>query len=219
MGAVFAMIRQMLFAATAALAACANPGSEPSGIETSISVLQGNDGITPRFQELTQTPRPILQVGLIDAGSAGNMLLEARDGPYESFLSPNSASITLNRGMLHAIFGFGEGLMATEVSEPLALVLRGQSGVADRIHTYLGGDDRTVARTYRCVISDLGPRSVALIDRTVSARLMREDCRNAEQAFENLYWVDQGRGQIVQSRQWAGPNLGAVSTRRVGVPL
>ena len=212
------MTRHLVSVAALLLAACSSPGGQPTGLQEAYTLLAGDDGtVTPRFAAIATTPRPILQVGLPDAGTAGNMLLEARNGDYEHYLSPNAASITLNRGMLHNMFGFGEGLMATEVSEPLRLILSGQGGTADRIHTYLGGDDRTFFRTYRCVISAQGNQPVQLINRTVTARLMREDCRNAEHAFTNLYWVDQGRGDIVQSRQWAGPNIGAVSTRRAGL--
>lgn len=212
------MNRHVLSAAALVLAACSGPGGQPTSLQEAYAVLTGDNGtVTPRFMALTGTPRPILQVGLPDAGTAGNMLLEARNGDFEHYLSPNAASITLNRGMLHNMFGFNEGLMATEVTEPLRLILAGQGGTADRIHTYLGGDDRTVFRTYRCVISPMGTQPVQLMNRTVTARLMREECRNADHEFTNLYWVDQTRGDIVQSRQWAGPNIGAVSTRRAGL--
>jgi len=105
-----------------------------------------------------------------------------------------------------------------EISENRALVFSGRNGWADRIHTYLGGDDRTTFRTYRCAIANQGSDEVALLRGTITTRRMAEACRNAEHNFVNLYWIDESRGEIVQSRQWAGPNLGAVSTRRAGVP-
>lgn len=213
------MMKRLISLAFLGFAACANSDGTPTSLQTAISTLQRDDDTTviPRFAALTSTPRPVMQIGLIDAGTAGNMLLEARNGAFEQYLSPNGASMTFNRGMLHQSIGFGEALMATKVDQSLALVLRGQSGSADRIHTYLGGDDRQYFRTYRCVITNQGLRTVQLPNRSTSARLMRESCRNAEHAFDNLYWVEQGRAEIIQSRQWAGPNLGAVSTRRAGL--
>ena len=212
------MIRGAIAGAVILLAACTNPGAEPTGIATSVSVLAGNDDTIPRFAAISASPRPILQVGLLDAGTAGNMLLEARNGAYEHYLSPNGANIVLRDGMLHSTLGFGEGLMATDVSEPLFAILRGQAATTDRIHTYLMGDDRTESRTYRCVLTNRGPQTLTFLGQSVATRLMSEDCRNAEQAFENLYWVDDTQSRIVQSRQWAGPRLGAISMRRVGVP-
>jgi len=213
------MIRTLAFTAALALAGCSSgPLTPSSGIQEATAILSNNqDAISPRFAALAETPRPILQIGLPDAGTSGNMLLEARNGNFEHYLSPDASSITLNRGMLHNLAGFNEGLMATEVSDTLSLVMAGRSGTAERIHSYLGGDDRITFRAYRCRITDLGIEPVQLIDRTVTARLMQESCRNAEQAFTNLYWVDQSRTEIVQSRQWAGPTLGAVSTRRAGL--
>ena len=213
------MMKRLFSMAFCVLAACSTSDGEPTGLQTAISVLdRTDDSVTPRFQALATTPRPIMQIGLIDAGTAGNMVLEARDGDFEHYLSPNAASMTFNRGMLHRMTGFGEALMATEVSGPLRLILSGQSGTADRIHSYLGGDDKIDFRTYRCVITSRGSDTVTLPNRSASATLMHESCRNTDHTFENLYWVEQGRGQIIQSRQWAGPNLGAVSTRRAGLP-
>lgn len=212
------MIKHFCFSAAVILAACTNPGAEPTGIATSLSLLAGGDAISPRFTAIANSLRPVLQVGLLEAGTAGNMLLEGQNGTFEHYLSPNGGSITLNNGMLHSMFGFADGLMAADTSEPLSAILRNQAGTTDRIHTYLQGDDRAVSRTYRCVMSNRGTQSLTLSNATVAPRLMSEDCRNAEDALENLYWVDQAKGQIVQSRQWAGPRLGAISMRRAGVP-
>lgn len=212
------MIRYFCVAAALAVAGCASGGGEPSGIDTAVALVRGDaQAETARFQALRGSARPIMQIGLIDAGTGGNMLLEARNGPYEHYLSPNAASMVFNDGLLHQSFGFGEPLMAVEVAAVKALLLSGRAGTADRTHTYLTGDDRAAFRSYRCVITPAGTQTIDLPHRRATTTLMREQCRNADQAFENLYWVEQSRGQIVQSRQWAGPTLGAVSTRRAGL--
>jgi len=212
------MIKRTILGLALLLGACGQQSGEPSTFDQARALIVGGDDITDRFTALAQTPRPILQVGLIDAGTSGNMILEQRDGRYERYLSPDASSIILEDGILHSMFGFGEGLMGVEVSENRALIMSGQNGWADRIHTYLGGDDRTTFRAYRCAIANQGADEVALLRGTITARRMAEACRNAEHNFVNLYWIDDSRGEIVQSRQWAGPNLGAVSTRRAGVP-
>lgn len=173
------MIKPLIPLAFCALAACSNSDGEPTSLQTAVSVLQGaGTSITPRFQALTTVPRPVLQIGLPDAGTSGNMLLEARNGDFEHYLSPNSASMTFNRGMLHRMIGFGDALMGTEVSGPLRLILTGQGGTADRIHSYLGGDDTTVFRTYRCVITPGGLEPVVLPHRRTTGAF---DARKLQQ--------------------------------------
>jgi hypothetical protein len=121
----------------------------------------------------------------------------------------------LEAGLLHSLNGFGEGLLASDVQRPLRHVREMRAGVSDRFHTYLDGNDRAVTRTYRCVFERRDVQDISLLDRTARARLMIERCRNLDQEFENLYWVDPRSGRVLLSRQWAGPYLGAVSTRVV----
>jgi hypothetical protein len=45
--------------------------------------------------------------------------------------------------------------------------------------------------------------------------LVTEECRNAEQNFTNVYWVQTASPRIVQSRQWAGDFNGMLVVRDV----
>ncbi|MFC3119471.1 YjbF family lipoprotein [Jhaorihella thermophila] len=87
-------------------------------------------------------------------------------------------------------------------------MLAGREGRATRFHTFLTGTDETVTRTYECRVEDRGARTVELGSRQVSTRLMAESCNSTDQQFVNLYWVDDGDGRIVLSRQWTGDYLG-----------
>nr|WP_317056598.1 YjbF family lipoprotein [Roseovarius sp. W115] len=172
--------------------------------------------IAPRYATLIKSKAPALQIGFPDLGKGGGtLLLERREGAFEYWLSPEGAQVILQGGMLHGLHGFGEGLLASELTEPLALVRALHPGVSDRFQTFLDGGDRAVTRTYRCTIERIGPEDIALADRLVSTVLMVERCRSLDQSFENFYWVVPASGQIVLSRQWAGPFLGALSTRVV----
>lgn len=198
------------------LSACGNTPQQDS----TVSVLTDRIGLTqaavsPRFAAVLQTDPPILQVSFVDIERTGNLVLERRDGQFEYWLSPDGAHLILQAGMLHSTRGFGEGLLASDLSEPLNLVTRRQAGVADRFHTYLDGNDRTVTRTYRCVIENDGPQEVSLSNGQVNAVIMTESCRSLDQEFRNFYWVRASTGKIVQSRQWVGPVIGSVSTRSV----
>lgn len=169
----------------------------------------------PRFAALAQTQAPALQIGFVERQEGGTLLLERRDGAFEYWLTPEGGQIILQNGMLHGTRGFGEGLLASELSEPLAHIRGLQGGYSDRFHTYLDGNDRAVARTYRCLFTRGETSDTALRSGAVRTVQMREDCRSLDQEFTNIYWVTPGARRIVQSRQWAGPYIGALSTRVV----
>jgi hypothetical protein len=170
---------------------------------------------TPRFIALIEAEVPTLQVSFVDQDLQSALLLEQQRAGLSYWLSSDGGMLITQNGMLHGMRGLAGGLLASDLSAPLALVLRGQEGVADRFHTFLDGNDRAVARTYRCTITARGPRDVNLGARTAKTQLMRESCRSLDQTFANQYWVETARGEIVQSRQWSGDFLGYIATRVV----
>lgn len=199
----------------AALAGCS---SSNEGFSTSelVDRLRGiRPDLNPRFEAQLRASAPSLQVGFAELETSANLLLERRDGDFEYWISFDGKHIVLQSGMLHGTRGFGEGLLASELSEPLALIGARRGGFADRFHTYLDGNDRAITRTYRCLIEVEGRRDVTLLDGTVSAVFMTESCRSLDQSFRNFYWISPASGEILQSRQWAGPEIGLVSTRVV----
>ncbi len=177
--------------------------------------LGGPEEFNPRFVRLLKDGAPAMQFGVVETKRNGTILLEKRFGLHEIWLTPDGGTITTERGLLHSTRGFGEGLLASELNEPVELVLGGREGFSDRFHTYLDGDDKAVSRTYRCSVTDKGPRDIRLRSGVAKTRLMEEECRSLNQEFKNLYWVELRTKTIVQSRQWAGPFVGAISTRIV----
>lgn len=216
MGAILQMMRlALLHCVLFLLAACGTAVNEDSAIGQSIAAVRPNEDFTPRFIDLIKAGAPTLQVGFIEGERSGNVLLERQDGAFAYWLSPDGGQIVLQDGMLHSVRGFGEGLLASELSEPLALVRALQPGWSDRFHTYLDGNDFAVTRTYRCRIDNRGAREIDLFGTPTAARLMREDCRSLDQEFVNLYWVSPSSRDIILSRQWVGPVVGVMSTRIV----
>lgn len=168
---------------------------------------------SPRFLNLFTEPRPVLDIEFIELGVAGKLILEQQDGPFARYLSSDLGGFVLQKGLIHSVFGFGEPLAGADLSDPLALIFSGQTGTADRFHTYTNGEGRVVKRTYRCRIESRGRSEVQLTTGTVNTPLIAEQCQGLDQSFENLYWVDKTRGEIIQSRQWVGPNVGSVVTQ------
>ncbi|MFL4472278.1 YjbF family lipoprotein [Tateyamaria armeniaca] len=204
--------------ALAMLAACGTAVDDESGLGQSLAVLTNRGGaaqFVPRFTALIERDAPRLQVAFVEQNVSADILLERQDGPFAYWLSSDGTHIILENGMLHSTRGLGEGLLASDLKQPLALVLSLQEGWSDRFHTYLDGNDFAVTRTYRCLIEDRGPEEIDLFGTPTATRLMRESCRSLDQEFVNLYWVASSGRDIVLSRQWAGPVIGAISTRIV----
>ena len=208
----------LALAALVLLAGCGTAVDEESGLGQSIDAIAnrtGNVRFVPRFAALVEEGAPRLQVAFVEQDRSADILLERSDGPFNYWLSADGTHIILQDGMLHSTRGLGEGLLASDLTEPLARVRGLNPGPSDRFHTYLDGNDRAVTRTYRCVIVDRGPREIDLFGTPTATRLMRESCRSLDQEFVNLYWVAPSSRDIILSRQWAGPVIGAISTRIV----
>lgn len=202
------------FSLSVALAACGTSGVDDSVIGATIASLR-TDGFSQRFVALSDARAPVLQIGFVRRQEGGNVLLERRNGAFEYWLSPDGAHIILQDGVLHGTRGLGEGLLASELSEPLRHIKGLEPGFSDRFHTYLNGNDEAVTRTFRCKF-ELGEiTDVTVEGGIVRTRQMLENCRSLDQEFDNIYWVDPTTRQIVQSRQWAGPFVGSISTRIV----
>jgi len=220
MGAVFRMIRYarlllVFLSLPALLGACTNSSDDFKNM--SHILAPGKTAFTPRFQALAEagTSVPALQVALVEQDRAGTVLLESQRNGIDTWLTPDGATLIMRQGMLVGTRGFGAGMLASDVDQPLSMVLNGRQGYSDRFHTFLNGNDETNTRTYRCEIVNRGAREISVGDKPTQTRLMAEDCKSLDQSFLNLYWVSASGNRIVQSRQWAGDYLGIVTTRAV----
>jgi hypothetical protein len=198
------------------LLGCVSQGTEQSPLDSIKEGFQGGtQEFSPRFLRLAEAEAPALQVAFIDTKLATILLLESHTNGIDTYLSPEGSALLFEQGMLAGTRGFGTGLLASDLSAPLALVLSGREGFPDRLMTYLDGNDRAVTRTFRCKVTVEGDRVLKIGNRHMSTRLVSEDCGSLNGTFRNLYWVDRNTQRIVQSRQWAGEYTGEISTRLV----
>jgi hypothetical protein len=209
------MIRYLtLSVAALSLASCGGDLAE-RGLNIVLNEpTETSSGQFPRFTPLLQSPQAYaLQATLVDSGVQGGFLLESRRGTIESWLGNDGIGLTFDRGLLHGTRGLNAGLLASDVTDTAALVLSGRAGMADRIMTYLDGNDRAQIRAYRCEIKSQGPQALTLDNGPAPTRLMSEDCNSLDESFQNLYWVDTRSNLIVQSRQWTGAEYGQMDIR------
>ena len=212
------MIRTVVLLCLAlALAACSGLGmgskGPPSPVETRLAA-------TARFAQLLQAGRPAIQVAIEEEETDTVALREVSRGGVDTFVTTDGVALSLRGGFLVGTAGLGGDMTGSSITESIALVTSRRSGTAQRFHTFLNGENQAVTRAYVCVVASRGGRSVSLGTRAgqlveVDTVLIEERCKSLDQEFTNLYWLRQGTGGILQSRQWAGEFTGPLVTRVV----
>ena len=215
-----------LMLCTGLVAACS--GAAPNGVALGGSAFDGGFGrITQRlfsggqptaasapFQALLATPAPAIVVSVEDRDAATGFLRQSARDNVETWISPDNVALYLEQGFVVGTRGLGSDMMAADIRQPAALVLSRRNGQVQRFMSFLDGNDQVTVRSYVCEIQGRGARQIDLGAGLVPTVLMQERCTNPDQDFQNLYWVDAGTGQIVQSRQWAGDFIGPLAIRR-----
>jgi len=152
--------------------------------------------------------------------------IEARDGAIAPFAavttnkgrttwrSGDGVSVSTQGGLLQATRGLGADMLASDTTETDRRLRANQPGTVQRFHTFLTGEDKAQIRAYVCDIRLRGPRSVDVGRGPEPARLMAEDCVGLADSFTNLYWIAPS-GDVLQSRQWAGPFTGPLAIRKL----
>lgn len=168
----------------------------------------------PRFQALLEDPSvPALVLTVESRNQQGRLLRESQINGVDTWLSSDIVALMLEDGMLQGTRGLGSELFAADVSEPKSLILSGRTGLSDRLHSNLTGNDEIRTRSYRCLVESGGAANIPLEAGSVPTRIMTEDCKSLDQSFMNTYWISANSGTIVQSRQWAGDKLGYITTQ------
>lgn len=183
-------------------------------LNESVSGPTPTDQFPPRFAALVADRSvPALILTVESRVQTGRLLLESRINGVDTWLSSDLSAIMLEQGMMQGTRGLGSELFAADLSEPMRLILSGQTGYSDRLHSNLTGNDQIKTTTFRCLVETEGSSVISLEIGNVSTRVMTEDCKSLDQSFQNTYWVSKNSGAIVQARQWAGDELGYIKTQ------
>lgn len=157
---------------------------------------------------------PAMAVTLEDRSISSVLQLSAKNNEHLSWQSSDNTLIVTHEGIVVATRGLGGDLMGLGSSEIAASVLKGAPATVTRQHRYLNGEDQITSVTFECDIRTRGPRKITYDGMTFRTRLVQERCTDGIQQFQNLYWVEVGGRGILQSRQWIGPEIGSIVTRR-----
>ncbi len=228
------------------LAACAKGPGEPSAeVELSQAIGQViRQRLAPKPEPLVLTRAmldaqavPHLEVVLEDQELTGylGLLLSRRDdlpGEITHWSAADGTALIFRNGMLIASRGMADNLLSAEVA---AKGLQpGPAHGGQRSYQLRSGDFSARQVVLACVLQDLGPATLEIVEQSYPTRHLQERCESqaagaAPKIVINEYWIDSqprppsgpqtdylARHQtrlVRQSRQWAGPGLGYLRIR------
>jgi hypothetical protein len=165
---------------------------------------------------LRAVPDAPLQFILMEkSGGFAVSTVQGVNGRNVTWISPDQKSITLKTGLLAATRGFGGDVMSIEQGGAERLVSGRRSGQVQKTYRFLNGLDQTGQFVVKCGITAGGSDHVSSGEISVATQLMTERCQSeGGTEFTNTYWID-ASGRMVQSVQWAGPNVGTIVFRRL----
>ncbi|WP_415182081.1 YjbF family lipoprotein [Phaeovulum sp.] len=150
------------------------------------------------------------------AGTSAEFVEVASRGGTHSWRNAANIGLVTRDGFLLATRGLGHDAMAIDPGAAVVLVLTGQNGNSQRLHEELNGDDRVRRHAFTCEIRTQGNRDIEIGGKSVSTRLMAENCFSATgPSFTNLYWVRAGR--VMQARHWVSAGFGTLAMRAPSV--
>ena len=195
---------QAVFTATRAVVqgdrAAAQPGTslltqaQPEQVRAAIAPLTG----------------PLKALIVLKKNESAVLLFEGRNGRHEHWVTPSGQTFTLMGGVLTGTRGLGYDLMSAEADGSADLIRRRTLGNTDKVMRFLDGSDDETPVALKCTVSPRGAETLTLLTGAVRhTTKMRETCISGRFTSNNFYWVD-GRGTVVQSRQWAGAETGEI---------
>lgn len=221
----------MVLALSGALAACTG-GARQDTLATALTNL-GSDALKDGFGRRKEDPLPVLTRELLD-GVQGSVLeitveetdtraymftaIERRDqgpGQVHVWISDDRVSMSMRNGVLIAMRGLGNDLLSSSSADQLSGDRPGPVRGGERVYRVLARDNKSVPYAMACALEDQGPETIEIVELRFATRHLRETCEGAGGRIVNDYWADDSTGIVWKSRQWAGPGIGYLRTRRL----
>lgn len=158
---------------------------------------------TTPSQFVTPLSNTLLNVEIPARGAVATLVLVARNQGVDTWQTGDNVSVSLRSGVFVATRGLGFDVMGSDVQQTLSALAGRQSGQYTVTRRYLSADNHSEFVTATCTMNRSG-----------SDRQYFEQCNIPGGVFRNEYLLD-GSGQIVQSKQWVGPEVQYLKTSYV----
>ena len=167
--------------------------------------------LTP--QVLAAIDGPLILVEIPEAPSQAGLSVAGTNGGYVTWAAENSTLVITRGGVVTGTRGLGFDLMNTDLGGTLAAIASG-GGSSTRVHRFLDGEGKVLARSFACHLSTTGHEVVRLVTAALEASRVSETCEGALGGrFVNDYWV--AGGEVIKSKQWISPQIGYMLVERV----
>lgn len=206
----------LTLALCAGLSACS---SDPETPNLLMQFVGGKDDVEPdpTFIAYEQAGAPSYVVSLESTKGAYTLFVRQTVNAKgeETWISLDRLSLGMTDGMIIASRGLGGDQLAGDPSQTLAALKAGRSEITERFITLLNGENQPEILAFRCQVERQRRTALDLGGYTADTDLFYENCRNSQTQFRNLFWVERGSHELVQSRQWISETVGTLALRVV----
>lgn len=218
-----------LAAATLALAGCTGGTDESSSqaaqLRTYVNIIRANRQDPAPLPTLTpalidQLTVPSLEVTIEDRDTTAFLVpfSERRDsgpGLLRTWRTANDAMLVMRGDVLVTTRGLGNDLAGSDADAAVKAIQ--QRAPISGAHTvyFVDGDNQTQSIALDCEMRTVGTETIQIVQRPFTTVHLQENCTGTRGIITYDYWVDRRDGTVLQSRQWGGPNLGYIRTRRL----
>ncbi len=205
-----------MFALLAGLSACSSDPNRPNMLEGLVNKSDEAEP-DPTFLAYQQAGAPAYLVSLEAKDKAYTVFVRQTTNAKgeETWISLDKLSLGMKNGMIIATRGMGGDQLAGDPSQTLAALKAGRNEVTERFVTLLNGESQAETLAFRCEVERQRQADVDLGPYTADTDLFYETCRNGQIRFRNLFWVERGSRNLVQSRQWISETVGTLALRAV----
>jgi len=207
----------LILACVAGLSACSSDEGTSELIEKVFNRSDEADP-NPTFVAYEQAGAPAYVVSLEAKDKAYTLFVKQTTNAKgeETWISLDNLSMGMKNGMILATRGLGGDQLATDPSQTLAALRAGEDRITERFITLLNGENQAKTLAFRCQVARQRQAAVSLSPSyTADTDLFYEFCRNGDIDFRNLFWVERGSRNLVQSRQWISETIGTLALRSV----
>lgn len=142
-------------------------------------------------------------------------------GQITVWRTADNITLAMRNGVLIATRGMGNDINSSLVQ--VSGTRPGPATGGERVQYIRGLDNKERRLALVCDLDDLGPETIVIVEQPHPTRHLRETCTGGTVAdgsgdvgvVVNEYWVDSAQQLVWQSRQWAGPDIGYLRTRRL----
>jgi len=205
-------------------------GSDPGGagpiLQSAVSELTGGEGGTPQAgppagsaprltrAQVEAAGAPMIRIRLEGENAVSLMTAQARNGPYTTYLSKFTQSLTLQGALVTASRGMGYDLLAVDARSTDPMVtprpLADWPARVQRVYRFPGNGPRGESVLVTCGYRPGEAMSIEIVEESYTGRQIEEICEGTSVSFVNDLFVEEETGVVWRSFQWLGPQQGRI---------